>query len=167
MKFASARPIPCGHLAWSEPMSATLIPATSPPTSDELTGVVNPKEESIEGLRCRTIEQVISEDGVEAHALGLSVITPPKVSAAVVRSALEQGINHIWLQPGWYHFHSADISSSFGLPHGRIHACVFHGYFLFIGAEDGELVNFIKKVHADSVIHSGPCVLVELGADHE
>lgn len=56
---------------------------------------VHPKEASVEGVQ--TIASV-SEIG-EPKATSISVITPPKVSLGVVKTALlELGVNGVWLQ---------------------------------------------------------------------
>ncbi|KAK0546253.1 hypothetical protein OC846_002689 [Tilletia horrida] len=59
---------------------------------------VHPKESEIEGLK--TVASLNELPSGSAPKTSVSVITPPKVSLGVVQSAVEQGINAIWLQPG-------------------------------------------------------------------
>ena len=56
---------------------------------------VNPRVEQVEGLTAYPDLASIPE---KVH--GVSVITPPKVTEAVVEQAGELGIKNIWMQPG-------------------------------------------------------------------
>lgn len=56
---------------------------------------VNPKSESIEGIRC-----VSSVSELPDSVQSISIITPPAVTEAVVEAAIARGIRHIWMQPG-------------------------------------------------------------------
>ncbi|NJN65044.1 MAG: CoA-binding protein [Acidobacteria bacterium] len=56
---------------------------------------VNPRGGVIEGL---TAYKDLSSIPKAVH--GLSVITPPKITEAVVAEAAQLGIAHIWMQPG-------------------------------------------------------------------
>lgn len=56
---------------------------------------VNPKETIVEGLNC--VPDVIA---LPKDVQSISIITPPKVTEAVVATAIQKGIRHIWMQPG-------------------------------------------------------------------
>ncbi len=56
---------------------------------------VNPNAGSVEGV---TSYDRLDSLPVAVH--GISVITPPEVTTAVVEDAIELGIRHVWLQPG-------------------------------------------------------------------
>lgn len=58
---------------------------------------INPKEKIIEGLSCAS-----SLDALEPpfQNIGVSVVTPPSVTLAMLEKAKSLGINRIWLQPG-------------------------------------------------------------------
>jgi uncharacterized protein len=56
---------------------------------------VNPKDGEIEGLTAYT-----NLSNVPGAIDGISIITPPKVTEAVVTQALSRGIKHFWMQPG-------------------------------------------------------------------
>ena len=56
---------------------------------------VNPGTDEIEGVPSfKNLTQI----GKPMH--GISIITPPAVTEAVVEEAIELGIKHIWMQPG-------------------------------------------------------------------
>lgn len=56
---------------------------------------INPKEEEIEGLPvCKSLSDC--PEGLH----GISVVTPPQVTEAVIEEAGRVGIKHVWLQPG-------------------------------------------------------------------
>jgi predicted CoA-binding protein len=59
---------------------------------------VNPHHAEIEGARCYPHLADVPE---RVH--GVSLITRPRVSAAIVDEALELGIRHFWFQPGAEH----------------------------------------------------------------
>ncbi|CAD6884067.1 unnamed protein product [Tilletia controversa] len=59
---------------------------------------VHPKEPEIEGLK--TVASLSDLPADSRTKTSISVITPPKVTLGVVQSAVELGINAIWLQPG-------------------------------------------------------------------
>jgi predicted CoA-binding protein len=59
---------------------------------------VNPNEAQIEGIDCAA---TISD--LPSHALSISMITPPSVTAKLVPLAIEKGIKNIWMQPGVEH----------------------------------------------------------------
>lgn len=56
---------------------------------------VNPTCEQIEGA-----PSFATVDSIVEPVHGLSVITPPSISASVVRDAVRAGIRHVWFQPG-------------------------------------------------------------------
>ncbi len=56
---------------------------------------VNPKADEIEGLTAYADLASLPE---KVH--GISIITPPQVTAAIVEQAHQLGIAHLWLQPG-------------------------------------------------------------------
>lgn len=56
---------------------------------------VNPSEGLIEGLRA-----LKSVKDLPADTKSISIVTPPKVTEAVVLEAVEKGIHNIWMQPG-------------------------------------------------------------------
>lgn len=56
---------------------------------------VHPKEEAIEGVTCAKDLHALSEP---IH--GLSIVTPPPITEALVEEAAEVGIRRIWMQPG-------------------------------------------------------------------
>ena len=56
---------------------------------------VHPKETEIEGLACHA-----NLGSVPGPVHGISIITPPKITEAVVEDAAKNGIRHVWMQPG-------------------------------------------------------------------
>lgn len=56
---------------------------------------VHPRETEIEGVAC--VPDLASLPG-PVH--GLSIVTPPKVTEALVEQAAELGIPRLWMQPG-------------------------------------------------------------------
>lgn len=56
---------------------------------------INPRAEEVEGLKAYPSVADLP-DGVEA----LSIVTPPRVTLAVVSQAIERGIRKFWMQPG-------------------------------------------------------------------
>ncbi len=59
---------------------------------------VNPNEAEVEGLTAYP-----NLDALPRRPHGLSIITPPSITEGIVRSAVELGIRHIWIQPGAVH----------------------------------------------------------------
>lgn len=59
---------------------------------------VNPSATLIEGAQCYPSLSALPE---RPH--GVSLVTPPHVSASVVDEALALGIGHLWFQPGSEH----------------------------------------------------------------
>jgi uncharacterized protein len=56
---------------------------------------INPKAAEVEGL-----EAYPDLDALPEAVRGISIITPPSVTEAVVEKAAELGIGHLWMQPG-------------------------------------------------------------------
>ena len=56
---------------------------------------INPRAETVEGLAAYPDLASLPE---VPH--GISIITPPAITAEVVKQAVELGIKHIWMQPG-------------------------------------------------------------------
>ena len=56
---------------------------------------INPKETQIEGLQAYARLSDVSDS---IH--GLSIVTPPKITEAIIEEAGELGIKHVWIQPG-------------------------------------------------------------------
>jgi predicted CoA-binding protein len=56
---------------------------------------INPRADIIEGVEC-----LKSIDDLPDENIGLSIITPPKITEQVVKAAVAKGIKHIWMQPG-------------------------------------------------------------------
>jgi len=56
---------------------------------------INPRADEIEGVPC-----VAEVADLPPEVNSLSVITPPKITEAVVDEALKRGIGNIWMQPG-------------------------------------------------------------------
>ena len=56
---------------------------------------INPKADEVEGLTAYA-----DLDALPETARAISIITPPKVTEAVVEKAAELGIRHLWMQPG-------------------------------------------------------------------
>ena len=56
---------------------------------------LNPREEEVEGERAYA-----SLDDLPEVPHGLSIVTPPPISLALLEDAARLGIEHVWLQPG-------------------------------------------------------------------
>lgn len=56
---------------------------------------VNPKATEVEGADC--FKDLAS---IDEAVHGVSIITPPSVTAKVVEEAARLGIEHVWMQPG-------------------------------------------------------------------
>jgi uncharacterized protein len=84
---------------------------------------VNPSATLVEGVRCYPDLQSLPES---VH--GVSIVTPPSVSAAVVDEALKLGIQYLWFQPGAEHDAAIDKARSAGvhvIAHGPCVLVVF------------------------------------------
>ncbi|KAJ1028566.1 hypothetical protein NDA16_001732 [Ustilago loliicola] len=101
---------------------------------------IHPKEPEIEGIATQPdVARFLDAAGTSAENIAISVITPPKVSLAVVQKGIqEQGVSTFWLQPG---AEDADLIS---------------------------WVQSQPESVQDRVIYGGPCILVsgrQLAAD--
>jgi len=56
---------------------------------------INPKAPEVEGLHA-----YVSLAALPRKVTGISVITPPAVTASVVQEAIHAGVKRIWMQPG-------------------------------------------------------------------
>jgi predicted CoA-binding protein len=56
---------------------------------------INPRADKIEGVPC-----VAGVADLPPDVKSLSVITPPKITEAVVDEAIGKGIENVWMQPG-------------------------------------------------------------------
>ena len=56
---------------------------------------VHPQAEDVEG-----IPAVKSVAALPEEVGSLSIVTPPEITAAIVKEAVESGIENIWMQPG-------------------------------------------------------------------
>eukprot|EP00924_Labyrinthula_sp_SR-Ha-C_P004503 snap_masked-scaffold_1-processed-gene-2.28-mRNA-1 protein AED:0.02 eAED:0.02 QI:0/-1/0/1/-1/1/1/0/140 len=90
---------------------------------------INPKGEQILDKPCFKSLTDFMAQGKNGAEVGVSVITPPKISEKVIEEANNLGVKNIWLQPG---------------------------------AENADCVQLGEK-YGLNLIHSGPCVLVEIG----
>lgn len=101
---------------------------------------IHPKEAEIEGLATKPdVAKFLEAAGTSPENVALSIVTPPKVSLAVVKSGLQdQGVSTFWLQPG---AEDADLVS-------------------WVKSQPDSI--------QDRVIYGGPCILVsgrQLAAD--
>ena len=71
---------------------------------------VNPKATEIEG---QTAYADLASIPGAVH--GVSIITPPAVTAQVVEQAAELGIQHLWMQPGAESRQAAERAEALGL----------------------------------------------------
>ncbi|KAJ9478164.1 CoA_binding domain-containing protein [Pseudozyma hubeiensis] len=101
---------------------------------------IHPKEAEIESLATQAdVASFLDKAGTSADKVAISVVTPPKISLAVVQKGLQdQGVAAFWLQPG---AEDADLVS---------------------------WVKSQPESIQDKVIYGGPCILVsgrQLAAD--
>ena len=71
---------------------------------------INPRAEEIEGLKAYPDLESLPEP---VH--GISVITPPMITEAVVEQASKLGIKNIWMQPGAESERAVQIAEDAGL----------------------------------------------------
>ena len=93
--------------------------------NDRPVAAINPRADEIEGV---TSYASLSDLPEVPH--GISVITPPQITAQVINEAIELGIKHIWLQPGAEHDEAMDRARAAGvnvIGHGPC-ALVVMGY---------------------------------------
>ncbi|EST07727.1 CoA-binding [Kalmanozyma brasiliensis GHG001] len=101
---------------------------------------IHPKEPEIENIATQPdVAHFLEKAGTSAENVAISVVTPPRISLAVVQKGLqEQGVSTFWLQPG---AEDADLIS---------------------------WVKSQPDLIQDRVIYGGPCILVsgrQLAAD--
>jgi uncharacterized protein len=65
---------------------------------------INPKAPEVEGLAAHAsleaLAQALATEVPARKVVGISVITPPKVTEAVVQEAIQAGVKRVWMQPG-------------------------------------------------------------------
>ena len=71
---------------------------------------INPRASEIEGLAAYP-----SLDALPKPVKAISVITPPKITEAVVKEAIQAGVKHIWMQPGDEHPDAIRAAEAAGL----------------------------------------------------
>jgi len=71
---------------------------------------INPRASEIEGLAAYP-----SLDALPKPVKAISVITPPKITEAVVKEAIQAGVKHIWMQPGAEHPDAIRAAEAAGL----------------------------------------------------
>ncbi|OMJ13188.1 hypothetical protein AYI70_g8661 [Smittium culicis] len=94
-------------LVWYKQHNKTVVP-------------INPKEQIIEGLPVvRDVNDLVKVATTQFNLLpqdiGLSIVTPPKVSEHILRQAAEVGIKNVWMQPGSEPANWQNLSSELGL----------------------------------------------------
>ena len=64
---------------------------------------IHPKEPEIENIATqRDVTSFLEAAGTKPENVAISVVTPPKISLAVVQKGLqEQGVSSFWLQVSW------------------------------------------------------------------
>lgn len=80
---------------------------------------VNPHAAAVEGL---TAYPDLSALPVAVH--GISIITPPHITAAVVAETAAAGIGHLWMQPGAESRQAIDRAEALGLSVVADGACI-------------------------------------------
>ena len=65
---------------------------------------INPRTETIENIRCYPKISALPN----SESIGLSIITPPKITEELVKEAQRFGIKHIWMQPGAESFEAVE-----------------------------------------------------------
>jgi len=78
---------------------------------------VNPNAEEVEGLTCHpTLADLASSlDRVVDDIHGVSIITPPNVTAEIIDQAIELGVKRVWTQPGAEHDEAMRRAENAGL----------------------------------------------------
>lgn len=65
---------------------------------------VNPNEDAIEGLKCvgslTVLKEQLSSQQMNVKDVGVSIITPPSVTRAVLQEGVSLGLRNFFLQPG-------------------------------------------------------------------
>lgn len=80
---------------------------------------INPNESEVEGLKAYP-----SLEDLPRRPHGLSIVTPPSVTEKLVRSAVDLGIEHIWMQPGAVHRDAVKLAMDHGVNVIAGDACV-------------------------------------------
>lgn len=97
---------------------------------------VNPAANEIEGQRCYASLAALPEV-VDA----ISIVTPPDITITIVKTALQLGIQHFWMQPG------AESDEA----------------ILAADPTNGKTEETDPPAVEINLIHGGPCILVQLG----
>ncbi|MDP2875975.1 MAG: CoA-binding protein [Holophaga sp.] len=71
---------------------------------------INPRATEIEGLKAYS-----SLEALPKKVVGISVITPPKITESVVQEAIRAGVKAIWMQPGAEHPEAIRAAEAAGL----------------------------------------------------
>lgn len=71
---------------------------------------LNPKADEVEGLQAYADLAALPEP---VH--GVSLVTPPAVTEAVVQQAIDLGIRHLWMQPGAESEPAIELAAEHGL----------------------------------------------------
>jgi len=80
---------------------------------------INPKANEVEGVPAFPDLQSLPE-AVDA----VSIITPPAVTEKIVEQAAEQGIRHVWMQPGAESDRAVELAAEHGMNTIAGDACV-------------------------------------------
>ena len=71
---------------------------------------INPRADEIEGLKCYP-----DLKSLPAVPRGISIITPPKITEAVVAEAADLGVQFVWMQPGAESPRALEIAAEKGI----------------------------------------------------
>lgn len=71
---------------------------------------LNPKADEVEGLKAYADLAALPES---VH--GVSLVTPPVVTEAIVQQAIDLGIRHLWMQPGAESDRAIELAMEHGL----------------------------------------------------
>lgn len=80
---------------------------------------LNPKTDEVEGLKAYADLTALPEP---VH--GVSIVTPPSVTESVVQQAVDQGIRHLWMQPGAESEQAIALATKHGLNVIHSGACI-------------------------------------------
>ncbi|MEY2979869.1 MAG: hypothetical protein RL562_96 [Planctomycetota bacterium] len=89
--------------------------------------VVHPRETEIEGVPC-----VARVDDLPDGIHGVSLITPPPVTAGLLPAIAARGIRRVWLQPGAESGEALQLAQELGLD------CIAGGPCLLIEIDQGD-----------------------------
>lgn len=76
---------------------------------------LNPRETEVEGLRAFPDPAALCEH-LGGPVGGLSIVTPPPVTEALVLQAAESGVRRLWMQPGAESPRAVALARELGLP---------------------------------------------------